>query len=87
MNARTKLSPTGEVTIPQDVRERLAWEPGTPLELVETAGGIMLRRGTAASPFRKTSLADLRALPGAGPPQTTEAISRLSDEDLRRLIP
>lgn len=87
MNARTKVSPTGAVEIPQDVRDRLAWEPGTPLELVETADGITLRRDDAASPFRRTSLADLEALPPAGPPQTIAQISRLSDEDLRRLIP
>lgn len=86
MNARTKLLSNGAVEIPQDVRDRLAWEPGTPLDLVETADGISLRR-RPESPFPPTTLADLEALPGAGPRQSTAAISRLSDEDLRRLIP
>lgn len=88
MNARTKVSSDGAVEIPQDVRDRLAWAPGTPLELVETADGVSLKRQTAKPHFALKTLEDLRALPGAsGPAQPIEAISRLSDEDLRRLIP
>lgn len=87
MNARTKVSPKGDVAIPKDVRDRLDWAPGTPLELVETAEGVSLRRPAEKSPFPPKTLADLDALPGYdGPPQPIEAISRLSDEDIRRLL-
>ena len=87
MNARTKVLPTGDVAIPKDVRARLAWEPGTSLELVETADGVTLRRPAAESPFPPKTLADLDALPRyEGERQPIEAISRLSDEDIRRLL-
>jgi AbrB family looped-hinge helix DNA binding protein len=86
MNARTKVSPSGDVAIPKDVRDRLAWAPGTPLELVETAEGVSLRAARKRTPFPPRTLADLDALPSWGPPQPTGAISRLSDDDIRRLI-
>lgn len=58
-----------------------------PLELVETPDGIRLRAASGGkSPFPRRTLADLDALPPLGPPQPVEAISQLSDEDLRRLI-
>jgi AbrB family looped-hinge helix DNA binding protein len=87
MNARAKVLPSGDVAIPRDVRERLAWEPGMPLELVETADGISLRRPARISPFAAKTLADLDALPRyEGEKQPIEAISRLSDEDILRLL-
>lgn len=86
MNARTQVSPSGDVAIPRDVRERLGWGPHTPLELVETPDGIRLRKADGKSPFAPKTMADLDALPTLGPPQPIEAISRLSDEDLRRLL-
>jgi AbrB family looped-hinge helix DNA binding protein len=87
MNARTKVSPNGDVAIPQDVRDRLAWAPGTPLEVVETSEGISLRTSHPKNPFPPKTLADLDALPRYdGPPQPIEAISRLPDEAKRRLL-
>ncbi len=88
MNARTQVSPSGDVAIPRGVRDRLAWAPGTPLELVETADGVSLRPAVIRKhrPFPLKTLADLDALPPLGPPQPIEAVSRLSDEDLRRLL-
>ncbi len=87
MNARTKVSPQGDVAIPKHVRDRLTWAPGTPLELVETADGVSLRRPAGVSHFPPRTLADLDALPGyKGEPQPIEAISRLSDEDILRLL-
>lgn len=84
MNARTKVSPKGDVAIPKDVRDRLAWAPGTPLEVVETPDGVSLRK-PEGSPFARKTLDDLQALPGAANAQSTDAISRLSDDDIRRL--
>ncbi len=86
MNTRTQILPSGDVAIPEDVRERLAWLPGTPLELIETADGITLRRRDAGGAFAPRSLAELRALPSMPQAQPIAAISRLSDDDLRRLI-
>lgn len=86
MNARTRVSSSGDVAIPKDMRDRFAWTAGTPLELVETAEGLSLRPVRPAKCFARKSLADLRALLPAGPAQSTEVISRLSDDDLRRLI-
>lgn len=87
MNARTQVSPSGDIAIPKDVRDRLAWGPGTPLELVETPGGLNLRTVPQGRVLPRTTPADLDALPSLGPPQPVEAISRLSDDDLRRLDP
>jgi AbrB family looped-hinge helix DNA binding protein len=49
MNARTKLSAKGQVVIPKELRDRLAWEPGTALDVVETADGLVLRRALKKS--------------------------------------
>ena len=85
---RTKMSPSGDVAIPKDVRDRLAWEPGTPLELLETPDGVRLRAAAPARRFPRKTLADVQAFsPAAAEPQPIEAISRLSDEDIRRLLP
>lgn len=87
MNMRTNVSPSGAVAIPKDVRDRLAWEPGTLLELVETPDGISLRAAARGARFTPKSLSDIQALPpAAGEPLPIEAISHLSDTDIRHLI-
>ena len=49
--------------------------------------GISLRRPTGTSPFPPMTLADLDALPRyKGERQPIEAISRLSDQDILRLL-
>ncbi|HEY0311463.1 MAG TPA: AbrB/MazE/SpoVT family DNA-binding domain-containing protein [Allosphingosinicella sp.] len=44
MNALTKLSAKGQVVIPKATRDRLGLRPGQSLEVVETAGGVLLKR-------------------------------------------
>lgn len=44
MTAQTRLSAKGQVVIPKDVRDRLGWGQGSSLEVIETAGGVLLRR-------------------------------------------
>ena len=86
MTAHTQVSPNGDIAIPADVRARLSWEPGTRLEVIETADGVQLKKPARKSPFRPATLADLQALTPLGPRQPIEAISRLSDDDILRLI-
>lgn len=43
MNAQTRLSAKGQVVIPKDVRDRLGLKPGDRLDVVETAGGVLLK--------------------------------------------
>ena len=40
----TKLSSRGQVVIPKGVRDRLGFEEGTPIELVEGRKGVFLRK-------------------------------------------
>ncbi|MFT4026705.1 MAG: AbrB/MazE/SpoVT family DNA-binding domain-containing protein [Novosphingobium sp.] len=58
MTAQTRLSAKGRIVIPKDVRDRLGWGQGSGLEVVETAGGVLLRR---PSERRKLSLAEATA--------------------------
>lgn len=46
-----KLSKKGQITIPQDVRERLNLEPGDQLEFVDTNQGLILRRKISEQDF------------------------------------
>ena len=43
MTSHTRLSAKGQVVIPKVVRDRLHWHAGADLEVVETAGGVLLR--------------------------------------------
>lgn len=43
MNAQTKLSAKGQVVIPKAIRDRLNWQEGAALDVVETASGLLLR--------------------------------------------
>ena len=64
MTKHTKVSAKGQVVIPKDVRDRLHWEPGTELEVVDGPAGVMLRAKRPAHkklPFDE-ALAQLRAI-------------------------
>lgn len=80
MNAHTKLSAKGQIVIPKAVRERLKWSQGDDLEIVETAGGILLvprsrhRERITIEEFRK------RVRPHEGPTVSLEEMQRGIDE-------
>jgi len=76
MNAQTKLSAKGQVVIPKAVRDRLCWEEGAALEVVERADGVLLR---AAGPAReRISIEEFRRRvpPYEGPPISLEDMDK-----------
>ena len=83
MNAKTKLSAKGKVVIPKDVRDHLGLKPGQQLDVIETAGGVLLR-----PTFRKSGrsteeiLSSLRELssPYRGRPIPIEEIDAAARE-------
>ena len=72
MNSHTKLSAKGQVVIPKAVRDRLHWVEGADLEVVETAGGVLLR--PVKGPRERISIEEFRRrVPRhKGPPVTLE---------------
>ncbi|MHA6721993.1 AbrB/MazE/SpoVT family DNA-binding domain-containing protein [Sphingomonas sp. RS2018] len=44
MNAFTKISEKGQVVLPKGTRDRLGWEPGLDLEVIEHADSVTFRR-------------------------------------------
>jgi AbrB family looped-hinge helix DNA binding protein len=72
-----KLSSTGHVAIPKEIRDEFHWGEGTELLLVSTPQGITLKEKP-----KKTgrNLADLIGmLKHEGPPMDTEALCRPVD--------
>jgi AbrB family looped-hinge helix DNA binding protein len=49
----SKITSKGQLTIPKDVRERLALRPGDEIEFVEDAEGYRIQKRVLASPFKK----------------------------------
>lgn len=85
MNARTKLSAKGQVVIPKAVRDRLCWEEGAALEVVERADGVLLRVATA--PRERITMEEFkrRVPPYDGPPLSLEDMDKaVLDEAARR---
>jgi AbrB family looped-hinge helix DNA binding protein len=86
MNAKTRLSAKGQVVIPKDVRDHLNLKPGQTLDVIETAGGVLLRP-TFQKSGRSTAevLADLRKIGGPykGPPIPVEELGFPSPEQWR----
>jgi AbrB family looped-hinge helix DNA binding protein len=44
MNAYTKVSEKGQVVVPKATRDRLGWQPGTDLEVIESGDAVTLRK-------------------------------------------
>jgi AbrB family looped-hinge helix DNA binding protein len=86
MNARTIMSGKGQVVIPKDVRDRLGFVPGERLDVIEMAGGVLLK----ASP-RKVGrsiaevLAEVHAIVDYHGPILSVEDMTLTDDDLREL--
>jgi AbrB family looped-hinge helix DNA binding protein len=84
MNAHTKLSAKGQVVIPKAVRDRLCWEEGAALEVVERADGVLLR--TAGPARERISIEEFkrRVPPYKGPPVSLEDMDRAVLEEAAR---
>lgn len=72
MNAHTRVSAKGQIVIPKGLRDRLAWAPGTELEIEESGNGLTLRPVEDAS--RRISYEEFtRRMPRYdGPPASLE---------------
>ncbi len=86
MNAHIKISAKGQIVIPKGTRLRLNWEQGQQLEVVETAGGVFLKRPSVK---KKSSpeevLAKIRALiQYDGPTVTIEEMNETINEGWRQ---
>lgn len=83
MNAHTKISEKGQVVVPKATRDRLGWQPGTDLEVIEGKDAVTLRRRQS----QKTLTVDeaiirLRQLyRHQGPPVPIEKLSWSADID------
>lgn len=83
MAAQTRLSAKGQVVIPKDVRDRLGWTQGSDLEVVETAGGVLLRQKPTR---KKLSVAEAttelrKTFQYKGPPIPIERLSWSAEVD------
>jgi len=76
MNAQTKMSAKGQVVIPKAVRDRLQWDAGAELEVIETASGVLLRR-----PERKRERITIEEFRKRVPPYNGPRISLDDMED------
>ena len=81
MNAQTKISTKGQLVVPKSIRDRLHWNIGDAIEIVEHDAAITLR---AVPPAKKgltatEAMARLRKeLPYTGP--------RISDDDIQNAV-
>jgi AbrB family looped-hinge helix DNA binding protein len=83
MTAQTKLSAKGQVVIPKDVRDRLGWPQGSELEVIETAGGVLLRKPQSrkALTFEEATARIRKVVNYQGPPLTIEQLSWSAEAD------
>lgn len=83
MTAHTRLSAKGQIVIPKDVRDRLGWTQGSDLEVVETAGGVLLRRPPGRGKLSVLEAAEqLRTrFQYTGPPIPVERLSWSAEVD------
>ena len=83
MTLQTKLSAKGQVVIPKDVRDRMGWPQGSALDVIETAGGVLLRkpRGRTKLTFEEATARLRKVVNYKGPPLTIEQLSWSSEAD------
>ena len=68
-----RLSETGHVAIPEDLRAARSWRPGQELEVVDAGEGILIRPLSAFLPTRLDDVAGCLAY--EGPPVSVEEMN------------
>lgn len=66
-----KITTKGQVTIPQDVRDRLGLLPGTEMQFEITGDCVLLRKARGNKSLRGRGRAAIRALYGTGTTRMT----------------
>lgn len=86
MNIHTKLSAKGQVVIPKDVRDRLKWQRGQTLELIETSEGVLLKQPPSRPRIsHEEALAKIRAIVNyKGPAVTIDEMNETIAEGWRQ---
>jgi AbrB family looped-hinge helix DNA binding protein len=79
VNAQTTISAKGQIVIPKGVRDRLQWSEGDRLDVIESAGGVLLKR--QACPRKTITIDEFVAEmpPHEGPPATLEEMNEAID--------
>lgn len=83
MNAVTKLSAKGQVVIPKAMRDELRLTPGQTLDVIRTAGGVLLRpTGGGSDRSFDAVMADIRKITRRyrGPAVSIEQMNRTIEE-------
>lgn len=88
MNAYTKVSEKGQVVVPKATRDRLGWQPGTDLEVIESGDAVTLRKRSSDRTLTvEAAAARLRGIVRYdGPPIPIDRLSWSPDveDDARR---
>jgi hypothetical protein len=76
MTEHTKISPEGSLNLSKDVVEQEGWRPGTELEVLHIADGILIREKRAAKPGIDWEEFRRRMPKYEGPPVSLEDMER-----------
>ena len=70
-----KLDDLGRIVVPKEMRRQLGWAPGTPLNIIQTDGGIVIQTADAGLPADHARR--LQALVGDEDPDLAELLSEV----------
>lgn len=83
MNAPVRIAPEAHVIVPRDLAERCGWTPSTPLEVIETPQGLLVREQEAAKPGFDYDAFRRRVPRHEGPPMSLDDMDRGIDQAMR----
>ena len=68
----TTMTAAGQVTIPESVRTAAGLEPGTPLEVSATEGGVLIKQVKKRRPLTREQIEAVRQIPRDFPWSSTD---------------
>lgn len=68
----TTMTAAGQVTIPESVRAAAGLEPGTPLEVSATEGGVLIKQVKKRRPLTREQIEAVRQIPRDFPWASTD---------------